>query len=107
MATIQLPRTFRATHPTGGLDGYPAIDVFGHPDGGDEVKADFHGKVRRQSGRDPAKGGSPGGAYGWSIYVQSMNGDDRYLTHFGTLRVKVGDAVKPGTILGTVADSAI
>jgi murein DD-endopeptidase MepM/ murein hydrolase activator NlpD len=105
--SVRLPVHFKSTHPTGGLKDYPAIDVFGNPRGGDEVVAQFYGKVRKKSGRSPASGGSPGGSYGWSIYVQSMNGDDRYLTHFGTLRVKVGDAVKPGTVLGTVCDSAV
>jgi hypothetical protein len=104
---IKLPASFEPTHQTGGLDDYPAIDVFGNPTGGDLVEARFFGRVRRKSGRSPSQGGSPGGAYGWSIYVVSPNGDDRYLTHFGSLKVKVGDQVKPGTVLGTVCNSAV
>lgn len=104
---ITLPRTFKPTHQTAGLRGYPAIDVFGRPEGGDTVKADFTGVVHKLSGRDPAKGGSRGGAYGWSIYVRAPNGDDRYMTHFGTRRVKIGDRIVPGTILGTVCNSAV
>lgn len=102
---IRLPKSFKPTHLTAGLDGYPAIDVFGKP--GENVTAEFYGTVRRLSGKNPAQGGKPGGAYGWSMYVLAPNGDDRYLTHFGSRKVKVGDKVIPGTVLGTVCDSAV
>ena len=102
---IQLPRTFKPTHPTGGLPGYPAIDVFGAP--GESVGAPTAGVIRRISGKNPAQGGSPGGAYGWSIYLLAPNGDEYYLTHFGSLGVRVGSQVKRGTILGTICDSAV
>lgn len=102
---IQLSRTFRPTHQTAGLPGYPAIDHFGKA--GETVGAPFAGTVRRLSGHDPSKGGRPGGPYGWSIYLQAANGDDAYMTHFGTRKVKVGQKVKRGEIIGTICDSRV
>ncbi len=103
---LALPPTFRPTHETGGLPGFPAVDVFGSPY--ELVRSSFWGIVDRISGRSPALGGRPGGAYGWSIYVvNSPTGTIRFMTHFHELALEVGDQVKPGTILGTIADSAI
>ncbi len=104
--SVTLPRTFRPTHATAGLKGYPAVDIFGHPDGGDKVEVRFFGRVRRISGKSCRLGGSPGGAYGQSLYIESSEGD-RYLTHLDKLFVSVGDRVKPGTIIGTVCNSAV
>lgn len=101
---IHLPKTFKPTHPTGGLPGYPAIDVFGRP--GELVGAPEAGRVRRISGKSPSKGGIPGAAYGWSFYLDAPSGD-YYLTHFATLRVKVGDVVKRGQVVGTICDSKV
>lgn len=102
---IRLPATFKATHQTGGLDGYPAIDVFGLP--GETIQAGFTGTVRRISGRPCSQGGVPGGAYGQSLYIRSENGDDRYLTHLNRLLVAVGDKVTVGTNLATLCDSKV
>ena len=103
---IDIPRSFQATHQTAGLPGFPAVDVFGSPH--ELVRAQFWGTVQRLAGRTVAMGGRPGGAYGLSLYVRNAaTGDVRYLTHFHELALKVGDAVKPGTILGTIADSAV
>lgn len=101
---IVLPSSYRATHPTGGLPGYPAVDVFGKP--GEQVGAPEAGTVRRLSGKDPQKGGTPGGPYGWSIYLDCPSGD-YYLTHFGSRKVKVGQKVKRGEIIGTICNSAV
>jgi murein DD-endopeptidase MepM/ murein hydrolase activator NlpD len=104
---LQLPRSFKPTHPTGGLPGYPAVDVFGNPEGGDPVGSPAAGVIRRQSGKSPTQGGKPGGPYGWSLYLACANGDDFYLTHFGAVMVKVGDRVKRGQLLGTVCNSRV
>jgi murein DD-endopeptidase MepM/ murein hydrolase activator NlpD len=103
---LQLPKRFRSTHPTGGLPGYPAVDVFAKP--GTKVRAPADGRIVKLSGRDPRFGGSPGGSYGWSIYLKSNNPNGTYfLTHFGSRLVTLGKVVKEGDIIGTVADSAI
>lgn len=102
---IVLPRTFKPTHPTGGLDGYPAIDVFGQA--GTKIGAPAGGKIRRKSGKSPAQGGRPGGAYGWSLYLAADNGDDYYLTHFAMVTVGPGDRVARGDVIGTICDSAV
>ena len=102
---IKLPKLFTPTHQTGGLPGYPAVDVFAAP--GTVVLAPEYGKIDRLSGKDPSVGGSPGGSYGWTIYLLSLSG--RYfLTHFGSRRpLSVGDYVTEGQPLGTVCDSAV
>lgn len=104
--SITLPRRFRATHQTAGLPGYPAIDVFGRP--GALVLADFFGKVRRISGRACSLGGTAGGAYGRSVYIRNeVTGTERYVTHLDCLAVSVGDLIAPGTVVGTLCDSAV
>lgn len=102
---IQLPRTYKPTHPTAGLDGYPAIDVFGKPS--ERVSAPCAGRIRRRSGKSPSKGGKPGGPYGFSLYLAADNGDDYYMTHFATIDVEVGDRVPRGALLGTICDSKV
>lgn len=103
--TILLPGTFTATHETAGLPGYPAIDVFGKP--GEPFRIQLTGTVRRRSGHPCKDGGTPGGAYGQSIYIETPDGDDRYLTHIDKLLVSVGEHITPATILGTICDSAV
>ena len=100
----QLPRSYKPTHQTAGLPGYPAIDVFGNP--GEDVQAPEGGRIRRLSGKDPRKGGMPGGPYGWSIYLDAPSGD-YYMTHFGSRKVKVGDVVKRGQVIGTICNSSV
>lgn len=102
---IRLPAAFVPTHETAGLPGYPAIDVFGRPN--ESVAAPVSGTVHRLSGHDPAQGGTPGGAYGWSIYLRAANGDDYYMTHFGSRSVKLGQKVKAGQVIGTICDSRV
>lgn len=103
---IFLPARFTPTHQTDGLPGFPAIDLFGEPR--ELVAASFWGRVTRISGHPPTSGGTPHGPYGRSVYVTSPAlGSVRYLTHLDELAVKVGDMVKPGTIIGTVCDSKV
>lgn len=102
--SIQLPKTYTSTHPTGGLPGYPAIDVFGKPHA--KVLAPEGGTVRRLSGRDPSQGGSPGGSYGYSMYLDTPSAD-YFLTHFASRTVSLGTRVAAGQELGTICDSAV
>jgi hypothetical protein len=103
---ISLPATFAATHATAGLDGFPARDFFGSPR--DLVRGEFYGRVSRISGKAPSLGGTPGGAYGRSVYISNdETGTIRYLTHLDELAVAVGDRVKPGSIIGTVCDARV
>ncbi len=103
---LTVPATYVATHQTGGLPGFPAVDLFGFP--GELVVAGFNGTVTRKSGRACSRGGVPGGAYGRSVYVVNTdNGITRFLTHLADLAVDVGDRVKKGSILGTLCDSAV
>lgn len=97
---LQLPRRFTPTHDTGGLPGYPAIDVFADP--GTRVLSPANGVVRRISGQEGGPGG--GGPYGHSLYIKADDGADYFLTHFGDLVVRVGQRIKRGMVLGTVAD---
>ena len=102
--SLQLPKDFRSTHETGGLPGFPAVDLFAQPD--TVVLAPEDGTVDRLSGHDPREGGRPGGPYGWSIYIDAASG--RYfMTHFATRKVKLGEQVKRGEAIGTVCDSKV
>jgi hypothetical protein len=102
--SLQLPREFVHTHETAGLPGYPAVDVFARPD--TPVLAPEDGVVDRLRGRDPRAGGTPGGAYGWSIYLNAPSGH-YFMTHFATRRVALGQRVRRGEVIGTVCDSAV
>lgn len=98
---VKIPAHIEATHPTAGLPGYPARDLFG-PAGADVV-IEFDAAVVRFSGKEPTPKVAPGGAYGWSMYLDGGKGR-YYITHLGTRAVKVGDVLKAGTVLGTLAD---
>lgn len=102
--SIALPAVFVPTHQTAGLPGYPAIDVFGPA--GAVVLAPANGIIRRLSGRDPALGGVPGGAYGWSIYL-GTTASDYFLTHLGTRDIIEGQHVNRGQRLGTICDARV
>ena len=102
--SVPLPNEFAPTHTTAGLEGFPAVDVFAHPN--TVVLAPEEGTVVRLSGKDPAEGGRPGGAYGFSIHLESPSG--RYfMTHFATRDVAEGQRVTAGQPIGTVCDSAV
>lgn len=103
---IRCPVRFRSTHETAGLPGFPAVDLFGSPR--DLVVVEFWGRVIRVSGRPPSEGGTPGGPYGRSLYIENTaNGTTRYLTHLDELAVGVGDNVHPGQVVATVCDSRV
>lgn len=101
-ATLQLAENFTPTHQTDGLPGYPAIDLFAR--GGTVALAPAAGEITRLSGHPVTPTATPGGPYGLSCYLKRGDGGVYFLTHFATLRVKVGQQVKKGTSLGTVAD---
>lgn len=100
---LQLPASFKSTHETANLPGYPAIDVFGSP--GTQVLSPISGKVAKLSGRSPSAGayGGQGGPFGWSEYI-SGGGKTYYLTHFGSRSVSLGQSVHRGQVIGTVGD---
>lgn len=102
--TLQLPEKFTPTHQTDGLPGYPAIDVFAH--GGTVALAPAAGTITSLSGHPVTPTAKPGGPYGLSCYLTRSDGGIYFLTHFATLKVKVGQKVTRGTPLGTVADYA-
>ena len=101
-ALMRLPADFKPTHPTSGLEGYPAKDIFG--EAGTMAGAPEGGTIVRLSGREPTDRTAPGGPYGRSLYLRGDSGRVYYLTHFGRLTVGEGQRVEPGDELGTVAD---
>ena len=102
---IQLPAVFTSTHETSGLDGYPAVDVFAP--GGTIALAPAAGEIHKLSGHEPTASTTPGGPYGWSIYLRDASGNDYFLTHFGTRSVTVGTHVNRGDVIGTVCDAKV
>lgn len=103
---LQLPATFKPTHQTSGLPGFPAIDCFAIA--GAKVCAPVTGRVVKLSGHAPTPTAAPGGPYGWSIYLKRRDGRVYYLTHFGARAsiVKLGGCIGAGEVIGTVADYA-
>jgi murein DD-endopeptidase MepM/ murein hydrolase activator NlpD len=91
-------------HDTAGLPGYPAHDYMARP--GTRVVAPVSGKVIKLSGHDPKLGAvqGAGGPLGWSVYIEGDDGKTYYLTHMGSRSVKVGQRVKQGRGIGTVAN---
>lgn len=91
-------------HQTDGLPGYPAHDYFAPA--GTHAVAPVSGRVIKLSGHDPASGptNGPHGPLGWSVYIQGDDGKTYFLTHMGSRNVKVGQKVRQGQIIGTVAD---
>lgn len=103
---LQLPFSFQPTHQTSGLPGFPAVDCFAPA--GTKVCAPATGKVVKLSGHAPTSSATPGGPYGWSIYLKRRDGRCYFLTHFGTRSaiVKLGACIAQGEVIGTVADYA-
>jgi murein DD-endopeptidase MepM/ murein hydrolase activator NlpD len=91
-------------HGTSGLAGFTGKDYFGKP--GSAVVAPVGGRITRFSGHDPRLGAvqGAGGPLGWSLYLKGNDGRVYYLTHLGSRTVKVGQKVKPGQTIGTIAD---
>jgi murein DD-endopeptidase MepM/ murein hydrolase activator NlpD len=83
------------THPTSGLAGYPAVDLFADP--GTPFLAPENGRVVRHSGR----GGTTGGFYGWSVYFQGDSGRKYYVQHLN--RKRATGRVRKGQPLGTIS----
>lgn len=105
MGQVRLPQFFRSTHATGGLPGYPAIDIFGRP--GTTTGAPENGRVIRLSGKPPSLGGRPGGAYGWTIYFKGDSGATYFITHFAYRSVVLGQRVVKGQKLGAMQDCRV
>lgn len=91
-------------HPTAGLPGYPAHDWFAPT--GSPVLSPVAGTVVRLSGHDPREGpvDGPHGPFGWSVYIDGVDGRSYYLTHLQTRTVRVGSKVKRGDEIGRVGD---
>jgi murein DD-endopeptidase MepM/ murein hydrolase activator NlpD len=91
-------------HGTSGLPGYSGQDYFARP--GSTAVAPVGGKVVRLSGHDPKLGAvqGAGGPLGWSLYIQGDDGRMYYLTHMGSRSVGVGQRVRAGQPIGTVAN---
>jgi murein DD-endopeptidase MepM/ murein hydrolase activator NlpD len=73
---------------------------------GSVVVAPVNGKVIKLSGYNPKLGAvqGAGGPLGWSVYIQGENGKTYYLTHLGSRSVHVGDRVRLGQRIATVAN---
>lgn len=101
---LQLPSSFKPTHQTAGLSGFPAADIFGTP--GTPVLSPIDGVITKLSGRPPSAGAyqGAGGPFGYSVYVHGSDGRTYFLTHFGTVGVRVGQRVGRGQPIGTVGD---
>lgn len=99
-------RPVKSTHQTAGLPGYPAVDYFAPA--GSPCVSPVNGRVTRTSGHDPSIGpvNGPHGPFGWSYYIEGDDGRTYFLTHLGGRIVKVGDRVRQGQKIGTVANYA-
>jgi murein DD-endopeptidase MepM/ murein hydrolase activator NlpD len=62
------------------------------------------GTVVKLSGKDPKLGGKPGGALGYSVYLQGDDGTTYFMTHIDGLTVKAGQKVQQGQRIAVVAD---
>jgi murein DD-endopeptidase MepM/ murein hydrolase activator NlpD len=86
-------------HDTGGLPGNRALDFLAA--GGTKVVAPQAGIVARLGGHNPVEGMLPGAVFGWSVYLDTLDGF-YFITHFGVRSCHVGQHVQPGTLLGRV-----
>jgi murein DD-endopeptidase MepM/ murein hydrolase activator NlpD len=62
------------------------------------------GVIDKLSGHPVTPRATPGGPYGLSCYLTRADGARYFLTHFATLSVSLGQRVKKGQPLGTIAD---
>jgi murein DD-endopeptidase MepM/ murein hydrolase activator NlpD len=88
------------THPTGGLSGYPAYDYLAPA--GTPCVAPVSGTIFKLSGKDPSLGGPPGGALGYSIYLEG-GGRKYFMTHLDKVLVHVGQSVRQGEQIAQIA----
>lgn len=87
-------------HPTAGLAGNWALDFMAP--GGTPIYASEAGTIWKLSGHDPRYGVIGGDIFGWNVYVHTAAGILYFDTHYGDVRVKLGQKVKAGTLLGHV-----
>ena len=99
--------TCQDVHQTDGLDGYWALD-FCAPSG-TVVLAVVDCEVFKLSGHDPSTGtwagGKPdpaGSVFAWSVYYATREGLRFYTTHYGSRKVKVGQKLRAGDVVGRV-----
>ncbi len=78
---IRLPKTYKPTHQTEGLPGFPAIDVFADP--GVLVMPPESGTIvyKHYIPWNTAKR-----VGGWTCYLQGDSGATYFLTHFANCR---------------------
>jgi hypothetical protein len=94
------PFKFKSTHPTSGLEGYPAYDYMAPP--GTVVRIKEPVRINRHSGKSPKLGGPAGGAMGYSLYAVGLKtGKKYYITHLAKV-AKLG-RYKAGAGIGVVA----
>ena len=93
---LQLPENFKATHETGGLPGFPAIDLFAEPQLG--VLPPEDGELVWPHLIPWSKVARVGG---WTCYWQGVSGNTYFLTHFAELAEP--GAYRKGHVIGTVA----
>lgn len=96
MVDLHLPAVFKPTHETGGLPGFPAIDVFGPA--GAFVTAPENGQIvwpHFIAWNEAKRVG------GMTCYFQGDSGNTYFLTHFAELRER-GHYHKGG-VIGIVA----
>ncbi len=78
---IRLPRNFVPTHETGGLPGYPAIDVFAKP--GTLIFPPERGTLVNRHFIQWSESARVGGL---TVYLHGASGAIYFLTHFWTMR---------------------
>ncbi len=94
-ATLQLPDTFHPTHQTGGLPGFPAIDMFADP--GTRVLSPVDGMLERTHLIEWSLARRVGG---WTTYLAAPHAL-YFLTHFGEV-LPSGSRVRQGQDIGSV-----
>ncbi len=93
--TLQLPDTFHPTHDTGGLPGFPAIDMFAAP--GTRVLAPEDGELQNTHFIAWSLAKRVGG---WTTYLAAPSAV-YFLTHFGEV-LPSGSRVRRGQDIGSV-----
>lgn len=101
--TLTVPKKFIPTHQTGGLPGYPAVDLFAVP--GTPCVLDEDVTVTRVSGHDPKEypPQGVGGPWGLSCYAKGHEtGNVYFLTHFS--KVARPGPLPKGETVGVIGD---